>query len=145
MPGSWTSLKSNALISWRICSPTRSGRVPWGMSAKELHLALRDEIGLEPLDLRHDRRERLFGDRIGRGHRHHRQSGALPDILMGDLGDGDIERAQSIFQPPQYHSLVLQGLRRRKVELEGEQSDCQREPTCLPEVHALTLKQGTVD
>ncbi len=63
------------------------------MSAQVLHLAARDEAGLEPLDLVDDRSQRLLGHLVRRRDGDHAEPGALPEVLMGDFGDRDVERA----------------------------------------------------
>jgi len=58
------------------------------------------------------------------GQRYDSDGEALPEILMLDFGDGDIEFfAQAIFQAAQNLPLLLERMCFRKVNLEREQAN----------------------
>src|SRR5688572_6338645 len=108
MPGSCTSRASSVASSWRISSPTRSGRDPCGISAEVFHLALHDEARLDAVDFPEGRRQRLAGHVLGAGDGHDAEARALPEILVRDFSHGDIEGLEPILDATQHHSLVLQ-------------------------------------
>jgi hypothetical protein len=53
---------------------------------------------------------------------HDSQARALPQILMLELGDGDIELLETVLDSPEHHALVLERLRVWNVDLDVKNS-----------------------
>src|SRR5882672_5492040 len=146
MPGSWTAPRlSISLSSWRISSPTRSGR--WLIAhvgapsrgawraikacpamhpqrlREEIDFRSRDQARLDAFNLVGHRRQLALDVLPGGRNRDDAKSGTLPQVVMLDLGDRDVELLQTVLDRSQDHPLVLQGLRVRDVQLDGKQRD----------------------
>jgi hypothetical protein len=61
--------------------------------------------------------------RLIRAHRHDRQRGALPQILVLDFRHRHVELLQAVLHAPEHHPLVLERPRSRHVHLDGQQRD----------------------
>src|SRR2546421_8035776 len=93
------------------------------MSCEELDLCPNDQPRLNPLDLVRGGSELAIRVRLIGADRHHRQRRPLPEILVLDLGDRDVEFLQTVLHAPEDHPLVLQRLRTRHVKLDGQEAD----------------------
>ena len=51
--------------------------------------------------------------------------GTLPEVVVFDLGNGDVELLDAILDAPQHHALLFQRPGARDVELDGEMADDQ--------------------
>src|SRR5688500_2405510 len=126
IPGSCTVPRlSISLSSWRIWSPTRSGRCPCAMAppptiqlGQELDLRARHQPWLHAVDLV-GRCRKLPFDLLGRRrHGHDAQPRTLPEILMVHFGNRHVELLQPVLHAPEHHPLFFQGMRVRNVELD---------------------------
>ena len=76
-----------------------------------------------PVELAYDTADQglPFGVRAVGGDGHHCEGGALPEVVVADLGDADVELLGAVLHAAQDHPLVLQRLRERKVEGDGQE------------------------
>ncbi|HMD34533.1 MAG TPA: hypothetical protein VKH42_06180, partial [Vicinamibacterales bacterium] len=85
---------------------------------KELDVRAGNQSGLDALDFVGDRRELAVGVRFVGADRHDRQPCALPQVVVFDFGDRDVEFLQAILDPPQDHAFVLQRLAAGHVQFD---------------------------
>ena len=80
----------------------------------------RDQSWFDAVDFIGGRRQRLFDVIVGRRDGDDAERCALPEVLMLDLGNGDVELLQAILHAPKHHSFVLQRLQIRQVHVDVE-------------------------
>src|SRR2546422_3757270 len=135
MRGSRTSRNRRREISPLMRSDTRSVRVltaspgagPAGLpgaSGEVLDLATQDLAGDLAFDLALDRRKGLLQGQAGRRDSDDPQRGALPEILMIDLGDRNVVMpAQAVFEAAQDLPLFLKRTNGGQMGLDDAQRD----------------------
>ena len=92
-------------------------------SPQKFQFGPRNQPGLGPFDFVDDGSQLTVGMWLGCRYRDDPKAGALPEVLMLDLGDRHVELPETIFDAAQDHSLVLERLGARNVELDGQQTD----------------------
>ena len=91
-----------------------------------LDLAPQEQTRLHTLDFGHDGLERTFRDLLVDADRHNTETGTLPQVVVRDLGDRDVEPTHSILQPPEHRALILQGAGAGEMQFDGEEPDDHR-------------------
>ena len=104
--------------------------------------APRDQPRLDAFDLVERPRSAISSTMSRRRDGDDAEPGALPEILMRDLGDGDVELPQPILHPPQHHALVLQRLRIGQVELDASS---RRPPIMCRTAYAVCATRSIVN
>src|SRR6267378_6732310 len=118
MRGSRTSPVRNTPTAWRITSLTRSGRRLWRLISEVARARIDDARAIRSGDQLVRLAQHALGMTPVRAHHGGRQLGALPQIVMPRLGDGDVETVvQPILQALHDRAFVLQRLARRKMQL----------------------------
>ena len=92
-------------------------------SFQKLYLSSGDQSRLQPFDLVDDGGKLLVRVPLVVRHGDDAERAALPEILILDLGDGDVELLDPIFDAPQHHPLVFQRSGAGNVELDREETD----------------------
>src|SRR5215203_4316590 len=115
------------LTSARIWSATRSALDPWPInkinSPQELYFSTRNQARFHSFDFVHNRRQLPIGVLFVVRHRDDAQPRSLPEIVVLDLSDGNVEFSDAVFDAPQHHPLFLQRSGARNVKLDGEVAD----------------------
>jgi hypothetical protein len=96
-------------------APTRRERL-----RKELDFGSGDQTGLDPFDLVRHRRQLAIRMRLIGADGHYRQSRSLPQILVLDFGDCDVELLDPIFDASDDHALVFQRMGPGNVKLDSQ-------------------------
>jgi len=106
-----------------IGNPVGSGTLRHQELSEEFGLGPGDQTRLEPLDFSRDRRQLAVGVLLVRADGDDGQPRALPQILVIDLRNSDIEFLEPILDPPDDHTLLFERPGAGDMELDGKKAD----------------------
>jgi hypothetical protein len=92
-------------------------------SGEKLDVGSSDEAWFDPLNLIRDSGQLPVCVLLIGADRNHCQASALPEIVVPDLRNRDVELLHPVLDAAEHHALLFQRLRAGNEKLQGEESD----------------------